>query len=298
MKRSQRWGLHPLSPHGDTEQGTRRTRLVPPRAGFWGDNRHCFTPGCSLAGSSQILRGCEMSAPPQPPSGWGTDPAPHQHHVWKIRERWEHPGKQAVPGCLHRCVHPQHPTAPGATAQPPPVTWENSHVTGAPAAEEHGVWEAGTGGSVPPNPAARALPWELPACQAEPDTAQAAVGGPSAAGGDIWQGQGGQIGGRCKVWRGNKAGTNLGHRQGKAALPHCRWQGQTGVPPRPPTRRVTLGQAAPCRAPGIAAGSRWHGMEPLPAGALSCGQAQSSPRRRLGRSCQLPGSGDAVTCRG
>lgn len=93
---------------------------------------------------------------------------------------------------------PQHPTAPGTTAQPLPVTWENSHVMGDPAAGDHGAWGGGRGGLPPQTPAAQALPFNLAACRAAPAAAQAAVGGPPSANGDIRWGRRGKRGADTK----------------------------------------------------------------------------------------------------
>lgn len=45
------------------------------------------------------------------------------------------------------------------------------------------------------------------------------VGGPPSANGDGWWRQGGKPGGKHEIWRGNNAGANLRHQEGRAALP-------------------------------------------------------------------------------
>lgn len=163
MKRSPCWGPQPPSPRGDTEQRTRRTRLGPPRAGIWGDNRHCFTPRCGLAGSSQTPRGCELPAPPQPLLGWGdrlgTPSAPRPGNPGEGGTSRE-AGSAGVPAqvCAPPAPHGsrRHGTAAAGDVGKLPRD-------GSPSSRGARGLGSGDGGSVPPNPAARALPWQLPA---------------------------------------------------------------------------------------------------------------------------------------
>lgn len=149
--------------------------------------------------------------------------------------------------------HHRHPTAPGTTAQPPPVTWENSHVMGDPAAGDHGAWGGGRGGLPPQTPAARALPFNLAACRAAPAAAQAAVGGPPSANGDIRRGRRGKRGADTKfggeIRRLRTSGTGREGQPCHAAAGEDRLASPLCHQPH----RVTLGQAVGGAVPRSAA---------------------------------------------
>lgn len=111
-----------------------------------------------------------MTAPPQPPPGWGTDPA-RLENPGKVGTRREAgSGRVSAQVCAPPAPHSsgRHGTAAAADVGKLPRDGSPS---------SRGARDLGIGerGSVPPNPAARALPWELPACQAELAMAQAAV---------------------------------------------------------------------------------------------------------------------------